>query len=249
VTACLEFESLQLIASVPFDATSVRTGGCGVHVSLRKRVGRPRKHKSSADRQSEYRKRKRQEREAAAVPVEPNGLDSMSRGVYISQADHGKGKLFTGGYGSEKIAEVSDAGERDENGRRQRPEGQGAAGQAIGRDEDGAESIVEVDKGEYEDTFIKKQERNGAFERPAKKLGKKQFKKSVRRLFCCTHSIVSAGTAGAFRDGGGQWVLLFTATPGPGGTLEMSCGCCRKIEAPNNIVTPVADSHVPQKAA
>jgi hypothetical protein len=242
------FESLQLIASVPFNAAIMRTGGCSVlfaYVPLPpvplKRAGRPRLYKSSADRQSEYRKRKQRKKEAAT----PAQLDSMSRGQFMLDAPHGCGQLVNGGYDSGQIARVSDASERDENGRRHRPKGQGAAGQAIARDEDGADTIVEVDNREREDTFVLKQAR--AFERPSKPLLKKQFKRSVRKLFCPMHSIVAEGTAGAFRDGD-QWALMFEVRPGPNGTWKLACGCCRKSDL-LDIVTPPPDNPVTKEAA
>jgi hypothetical protein len=94
--------------------------------------GRPRKHKDNAAKQKAHRERRDSgaiagERVAKKPKVSTDNtlMVPIHEKWFIPGAAHGKGLMITGEYNSRKIKQVTAAHDRDENGRRVRPEGYG----------------------------------------------------------------------------------------------------------------------------
>jgi hypothetical protein len=86
---------------------------------LPKRCGRPKKHASAAERQREYRRRKKEEiekvngeRDRQVQIAELKRSQSVDGPFIMNDADHGKGLLVTGGYDYQKIDVVDAATKR-----------------------------------------------------------------------------------------------------------------------------------------
>jgi hypothetical protein len=157
------------------------------------RRGRPRKFASDAAR---MRHNRAQQKEKAKLDPQhwekvlgDEGL-SANAGLYMPDADHGKGLLITGGYDTDKIHEVVGASERDGKdiddlslerggtGRRVKPKGYGKVLDELDPFEDGEQRRQESDE-----HFAQKQEcvfLKSTWKTPPKS-------EWVLKMFCATH--------------------------------------------------------------
>lgn len=113
--------------------------------------GRPRKHADNAAKQKAHRARKASEKSSKSV-VPVKAITGHDGAMFMTGAPHGVGKLVTGGYGSDKIAQVSAAHDRDESGRRVHAEG-------YGKNADSHDDMTPLEKRdslEEEETFSRK---------------------------------------------------------------------------------------------
>jgi hypothetical protein len=162
------------------------------------RRGRPRKFANDATRMRHNRAAEKQ-----ALELDPEHWEkvlrdeglSVSAGMYMPDADHGKGLLITGGYDTDKIHEVVGASERDGknindmsleasgSGRRVKPKGYGKLADEPDPFEDAEQRQQEADE-----RFAQKQER--AFKRTWKTAPKGEW---FVKMFCVNHGDRATG--------------------------------------------------------
>ena len=160
---------------------------CKPSPQIPKKRGRPRIWNSDADRMRANRAQQQAIKETDPLTWERRLSDeglSMDAGRCMTDADHGKGLLHTGGYDNELIAEVVAARERDGvtinddsieaggTGRRVKPKGHG---------------ISDAPIKESDDCFVSRNEKQ--FLRSRWKTPPKTKLKGVR-LFCVVHKIL-----------------------------------------------------------
>jgi hypothetical protein len=157
------------------------------------RRGRPRKFASDAARMRHNRAQQKEKAELDPQHWEEvlgdEGL-SAGAGMYMPDADHGKGLLITGGYDTDKIHEVVGASERDGKdvddlslerggtGRRVKPKGYGQIS-----DDSYPYQVEDTREQEADERFVKKQEKNflqNSWKTPPKS-------EWVLKMFCATH--------------------------------------------------------------
>jgi hypothetical protein len=190
------------------------------------RRGRPRKFESDAARMRHNRAQQKEKAELDPQHWEKVlGDEGLSAGasMYMSDANHGKGLLITGGYDTDKIHEVVGASERDGKdiddlslerggtGRRVKANGHGRLADEPDPFEDGEQRNQESDE-----HFAAKQEK-----RFLKKTWKTPPKSEwVLKMFCATHGdrVTGLPLQQATWDKGTKRFVL-------------ACGCSRDLNA------------------
>jgi hypothetical protein len=167
--------------------------------------------------------------EVLAVIVSEN--QDMAQGQYLRNA----GIIVSGGYGPTHAAEVIAAARLARKGRKVSPAGY-ASDTAINSD-DGEE--LESESREYEDSFIEKQEKY--FGNASVPLSGKEYRASLRRLYCATHSPSTADSPDAELLSG-IWIrlsrVLACLKTDKKWLVSLDCGCQRELPAPKAISVP-----------